>query len=183
MKRFRGGLVFKAHRWLYHSTLGSRVIKKKKKEQRLRPGRRRPRQHPPWMQPRGNFMVSLVNSHTNSTRIGWHLWEIDLRFAPGSPPGWVGAAGMSAGHKSGGVRTHWQLALAVEGCSCRGVHEKLLCGVEEGPARRLWPRRPLQPRSARKGGTGGPACAAAGEEKLLRGGRASGSRPLLPMRA
>ena len=31
MKRFRGGLVFKAHRWLYHSTLGSRVIKKKRK--------------------------------------------------------------------------------------------------------------------------------------------------------
>ena len=25
---FRGGLVFKAHRRLYHSTLGSRVIKK-----------------------------------------------------------------------------------------------------------------------------------------------------------
>jgi len=31
VKRFRGGLVVKAHRWLYHSTLGSRVIKKKKK--------------------------------------------------------------------------------------------------------------------------------------------------------
>jgi len=31
VKRFRGGLVFKAHRLLYHSTLGSRVIKKKKK--------------------------------------------------------------------------------------------------------------------------------------------------------
>jgi len=31
VKRFRGGLVFKAHRSLYHSTLGSRVIKKKKK--------------------------------------------------------------------------------------------------------------------------------------------------------
>ena len=28
---FRGGLVFEAHRWLYHSTLGSRVIKKKRK--------------------------------------------------------------------------------------------------------------------------------------------------------
>jgi len=28
---FRGGLVFKAHRLLYHSTLGLRVIKKKKK--------------------------------------------------------------------------------------------------------------------------------------------------------
>jgi len=30
-------------------------------------------------------MVSLVNS---TTRIGWQLWEIDLRFAPGLPPGW-----------------------------------------------------------------------------------------------
>ena len=30
-KRFRGGLIFKADRWLYHSTLGSRVIKKKKR--------------------------------------------------------------------------------------------------------------------------------------------------------
>ena len=28
--RFRGGLVFKADRLVYHSTLGSRVIKKKK---------------------------------------------------------------------------------------------------------------------------------------------------------
>ena len=27
-ERFRGGLVFKAHRLLYYSTLGSRVIKK-----------------------------------------------------------------------------------------------------------------------------------------------------------
>ena len=31
MQRFRGELVFKAHRLLYHSTLGLRVIKKKKK--------------------------------------------------------------------------------------------------------------------------------------------------------
>ena len=30
VKRFRGGLVLKAHRLLYHSTLGSIVIKKKK---------------------------------------------------------------------------------------------------------------------------------------------------------
>ena len=30
-QRFRGGLVCKAPRLLYHSTLGSRVIKKKKK--------------------------------------------------------------------------------------------------------------------------------------------------------
>ena len=31
MKRFRGGLVFKAHRLVYRSILGSRVIKKTKK--------------------------------------------------------------------------------------------------------------------------------------------------------
>ena len=31
MEQFRGGLVFKAHRLLYHSTLCSRVIKKEKK--------------------------------------------------------------------------------------------------------------------------------------------------------
>jgi len=30
VKRFRGGLIFKAHRLVYHSTLGWRVIKKKK---------------------------------------------------------------------------------------------------------------------------------------------------------
>jgi len=40
--------------------------------------------------------------------IGWHLWEIDLRFAPGLPPGWflgikkvvhlcLGALGASGG--------------------------------------------------------------------------------------
>ena len=29
MQRFRGGLVFKTHRLLYHSTLGLRVIKKR----------------------------------------------------------------------------------------------------------------------------------------------------------
>jgi len=30
VKRFRGGLVFKAHRLVHHSTLGLRVIKKKR---------------------------------------------------------------------------------------------------------------------------------------------------------
>jgi len=37
VKRFRGGLVFKAHRLVYHSTLGWRVIKKKKKKKRIQP--------------------------------------------------------------------------------------------------------------------------------------------------
>jgi len=31
VQRFRGGLVFEAHRLLYHSTLGLRVIEKKKR--------------------------------------------------------------------------------------------------------------------------------------------------------
>ena len=31
VQRFRGGLVVKAHRLVYHSTLGLRVIKKKKR--------------------------------------------------------------------------------------------------------------------------------------------------------
>ena len=31
-RRFRGGLVFKAHGLLYHSNLGSRVIKKKRRK-------------------------------------------------------------------------------------------------------------------------------------------------------
>jgi len=35
VQRFRGGLVFKVHRLLYHPTLGLRVIKKKKKFQGL----------------------------------------------------------------------------------------------------------------------------------------------------
>ena len=34
VERFQGGLVLKAHRWLYHSTLSSRVIKKKKKKKK-----------------------------------------------------------------------------------------------------------------------------------------------------
>ena len=51
-------------------------------------------QSPPWSQPRGKSMVSLVNS---ATRIGWHLWEVDLRFAHGLPPGWTqGWAGREA---------------------------------------------------------------------------------------
>jgi len=35
VQRFRGGLVFKAHRLLYHSTLGLRVIKKKRRRCRV----------------------------------------------------------------------------------------------------------------------------------------------------
>jgi len=42
---------------------------------------------PPWRHPRGKLMIPLVNSHTNTTRIGWHLLEIGPRFTPGLPAG------------------------------------------------------------------------------------------------
>jgi len=59
---------------------------------------------PPWRHPSGKWMVSLVNSHTNATRIGWHMWEIDLRFAPVVYPEWLTWLGTWAGGKveSGG---------------------------------------------------------------------------------
>jgi len=40
-KRFRGGLVFKAHRLVYHSTLGLRRIKKRRRERGEAPCPRR----------------------------------------------------------------------------------------------------------------------------------------------
>ena len=52
------------------------------------PSRKR-EQLPPWRQPRGKWMVSLVNSNSSATRIVWNMWEIDLRFAPELPPGWL----------------------------------------------------------------------------------------------
>ena len=33
---------------------------------------------PPWRQPSGKYVVSLVNPHTTATSKRWHLWEIDL---------------------------------------------------------------------------------------------------------
>jgi len=47
---------------------------------------------PPWRQPRGKTIVSLVNSHANATSKSQHLWEIDFRFAPGLPPWWYRGA-------------------------------------------------------------------------------------------
>ena len=44
--------------------------------------------YPPWRQPRGKDMVSSVNYHLNATSRRQHLWEIDLGFSPGLPPGW-----------------------------------------------------------------------------------------------
>jgi len=46
-QRFRGGLAFKAHRLLYHSAPGLRVIKKKKQKVGLYDALARPPLHPP----------------------------------------------------------------------------------------------------------------------------------------
>ena len=47
-------------------------------------------QEPLWRQPRGKSIVSSVNSHTNATRTGCHLWEIRLKICPwvASRVGW-----------------------------------------------------------------------------------------------
>ena len=34
-------------------------------------------------------MVYLVNSNANATSKRWHLWDVDLRFALNSTPGWT----------------------------------------------------------------------------------------------
>ena len=47
---------------------------------------------PTWRQIKGKWMVSLFNSHKNATSKRQYLWEIDLGFAPGFPPGWYAAA-------------------------------------------------------------------------------------------
>jgi hypothetical protein len=69
--------------------------------------------YPPWRHPRGKYMVSLVNSHSNATSRRWHLLEIDLRFAPRLPPWWcrqpVGTSGCCSGSAHAGTaRTHHQ---------------------------------------------------------------------------
>ena len=51
---------------------------------------------PPWRQPRGKWMISLVNSNTNINPKRWHLCEIDLRFALNSALGWGGARTQNA---------------------------------------------------------------------------------------
>ena len=37
----------------------------------------------------GKLVVYLVSSRQIATRIGWHMWEIDLRFATGLLPEWA----------------------------------------------------------------------------------------------
>ena len=70
MKQFRGGLVFKAHRIVCHSTLGMRVITKKTKYRRVciaqrRSGGSRGRR---WARPGGESLPPSGWRHTTSPK-------------------------------------------------------------------------------------------------------------------
>ena len=91
-------------------------------------------------------MVSSVNSHTNATRIGWHLWEIDLRFAPGLPPGWMPCScrrgrdllEIISGVQQGDSYSEPLTTLAVSQ-GCRAHYRMLRLCLRGGPCRRLVP--------------------------------------------
>ena len=74
--------------------------------------------HPLWRQPRGKLVVCPVNSRTNATIIGWHLWEIDLKFAPELPPGASGRGGYY--HHHTGTSPHL-------GCTIKGHLPRVTC--------------------------------------------------------
>jgi len=57
VQRFRGGLAFKAHRLLYHSTLGLRVIEKKKRVGSFGGGRARDAK--PWPRREVNLVTKI----------------------------------------------------------------------------------------------------------------------------
>ena len=63
-------------------------------------------------------MVYLVHSYTTATSKRWYLWEIDLRFALNSTPGW--ACGDASGCEEG---SRW--SEVNEGiCICMGVDQR-----------------------------------------------------------
>ena len=82
IQRFRGGLVFKAHRLFYHPTLGSRVLKKKKQS---RGGRRHGRHHRTLPRSEGLiffFFFTLVTGPRRSLSLklsDTHVYERDFR--------------------------------------------------------------------------------------------------------
>ena len=62
-------------------------------------------------------MVSQVNSHTNATRIGWYLWEMNLRFAHGLPPGWSSTLMRSSDEKP----SSWFSSSSIVRCTSLGL--------------------------------------------------------------
>jgi len=82
VKRFRGGLVSKAHRLVYHSTLGLRVIKKKKYCRERRVGRR-PRAPALWRDAHAAVPVSLYRARER-VPVGWchQTWGDNISVLP-----------------------------------------------------------------------------------------------------
>ena len=88
----RGGDTFETS-FNYHERIGIHIHFNQIRPRIMRDllaedGGGRRRLKPPWRRPRGKCMVSLVDSHTNATSKRWHLWEINLKFALNSTPGW-----------------------------------------------------------------------------------------------
>ena len=68
-------------------------------------------------------MVSLANSHSNATSRRQHLWEIDLRFSPGLPPGWPARArGYSSSFLGWSICLMINLLSSGSSEATRGVH-------------------------------------------------------------
>ena len=117
VQRFRGGLVFKAHRRLYHSTLGLRVIKNKE-EVRVIKKQKRIMQR---LDPRGDPGSDLIYSHTRM--VSSHLREcyrvIYERCLAGLNPGCFLARirGGVSGSKSGAMTQIEERGQAVDSLS------------------------------------------------------------------
>ena len=91
VERFRGGLVFQAHRLFYHSSLGSRVIKKKRRYRRTR---RRVR----FLKDLEITLVAYILSKTQSSIHSLYVFLI-MAFRTG---GHGGGCGFSRTSSSGG---------------------------------------------------------------------------------
>ena len=99
LQRFQGGLVFKAHRRLYHSTLGLRVIKKRRgrRNETLGPApkcnrRVLPAPHPPSFEGGSHTIKEDVEVSPTQSRISLsiqrilRLWYEFVNFRHGNKP-------------------------------------------------------------------------------------------------
>ena len=105
MKRFRGGLVFKAHRLFYRSTLGSGLMTKRRDERGGGVLRRRARRGaslmPTSKTPPGAFRFGgwVWGSGFGSWEAGFGVWDL-----------WVGAGGLGFGVLGLGSSKCWGVA-------------------------------------------------------------------------
>ena len=85
MTRFRGGLIFEAHIFLYHSTLGSRVIKRREEslEHSLNPHARSRRRFSRHLHTRPGRLIPRLHSTLKSYyRANLRVWKHAKRHRP-----------------------------------------------------------------------------------------------------